>query len=111
MVLKIAKKIIIEVNSSVPKCWGGNGESIHISKVDYIVEGNSPPLIELPEVSISEVDKKLGARVMKEIPDGACLQLGIGAIPNVIGAMIAQLDLKDLGVHTEMLADSCFPVF
>lgn len=111
MVLKIVKKIIIEVNSSVPKCWGGNGESIHISKVDYIVEGNGPPLIELPEVSISEVDKKLGARVMKEIPDGACLQLGIGAIPNVIGAMIAQLDLKDLGVHTEMLADSYFTVF
>lgn len=43
---------------------------------------------------------------MKEIKDGACLQLGIGGLPNVVGSLIAQSDLKDLGVNTEMLADS-----
>ncbi len=105
-VLRAAKKIIVEVNTSVPQCLGGNGESIHVSEIDHIVEGNNLPLIELPEVTISEVDKQLAALVMQEIPNGACLQLGIGAIPNVIGAMIAQSDLKDLGVHTEMLVDS-----
>ena len=41
-----------------------------------------------------------------EIEDGCCLQLGIGGLPNVVGAMIAESDLKDLGVHTEMLVDS-----
>lgn len=43
---------------------------------------------------------------MDQIKDGDCLQLGIGAMPNAVGAMIAQSDLKDLGVHTEMLVDS-----
>ncbi|MGE5421756.1 MAG: acetyl-CoA hydrolase/transferase family protein, partial [Ignavibacteriales bacterium] len=41
----------------------------------------------------------------------ACLQLGIGAMPNAVGAMIAQSDLKDLGVHTEMLADSYLAMY
>jgi acyl-CoA hydrolase len=43
---------------------------------------------------------------LEQIKDGDCLQLGIGAMPNAVGAMIAQSDLKDLGVHTEMLCDS-----
>ncbi len=103
---KAARIVIAEVNTSVPKCLGGNSESIHLSEIDYIVEGHNLPLIQLPEVPISEVDKKVAAMVMKEIPNRACLQLGIGAMPNAIGAMIAQSDLKDLGVHTEMLVDS-----
>ena len=48
---------------------------------------------------------------MKEIEDGACLQLGIGGLPNVIGSMIAESDLKDLGVHTEMLVDSMVDLY
>lgn len=101
-----AKKVIIEVNETVPLCLGGNRESIHISEVDYIVEGDNQPMIQLPEVPVTDIDKKIAAIVMDEIEDGACLQLGIGGMPNVVGAMIAQSDLKDLGVHTEMLVDS-----
>lgn len=44
--------------------------------------------------------------MVDRIPNGACLQLGIGGMPNAIGAMIAESDLKDLGVHTEMYVDS-----
>jgi acyl-CoA hydrolase len=44
--------------------------------------------------------------ILEEIPSGACLQLGIGGMPNAVGAMIAQSDLKDLGVHTEMYVDA-----
>lgn len=101
-----AKKVIIEVNDKVPLCLGGNRESIHISEVDYIVEGDNQPLIQLPEVPVTENDKKIAAIVMEELEDGSCLQLGIGGMPNVVGSMIAQSDLKDLGVHTEMLVDS-----
>ena len=43
---------------------------------------------------------------MEEIPDGACLQLGIGGMPNAVGSLIANSDLKDLGVHTEMYVDA-----
>jgi acyl-CoA hydrolase len=74
--------------------------------VDYIVEGDNQPMIQLPELPISDIDRQIAVLVMEEIEDGACLQLGIGAMPNAVGAMIAQSDLKDLGVHTEMLVDS-----
>ena len=93
------------MNESIPRCLGGS-RSIHISRVDYIVEGDNRPLPELPDVPISDEDRKIASIVMDEIEDGACLQLGIGAMPNAVGAMIAQSDLKDLGVHTEMLVDS-----
>ena len=48
---------------------------------------------------------------MGEIEDGATLQLGIGGLPNTIGRLIAESDLKDLGIHTEMLVDSCVDLY
>ncbi len=105
-VLAKAKKVVVEVNKNVPYCLGGNQESVHISRVDYIVEGNNPPLLEVPPAQPTEIDRKISEHVLKEIEDGCCLQLGIGGLPNVVGAMIAESDFKDLGVHTEMLVDS-----
>ena len=49
--LSKAKKIVVEVNESVPNCLGGNSENIHISQVDYVVEGNNEPLFQLPKNS------------------------------------------------------------
>jgi acyl-CoA hydrolase len=51
------------------------------------------------------VDKKVASYIVEQIPNGACLQLGIGGMPNAVGSMIAESDLKDLGVHTEMYVD------
>lgn len=104
--LSKAKKIIVEVNNNVPNCLGGNQESIHISRVDCIVESDHEPLRELPPAPHTATDYLIAEQIMKELEDGACLQIGIGGLPNVVGAMIAASDLKDLGVHTEMLADS-----
>ena len=102
-----AKKVIVEVNKSVPRCLGGNSELVHISEVDYIVESSTnPKLYNLPEAPVNETDRKIAGIVMSLMEDGACLQLGIGAMPNVVGSLIADSDLKDLGVHTEMLVDS-----
>lgn len=102
-----AKKIIVEVNKSVPICLGGNGESVHISQVDYIVESSTnAKLYNLPETPVTDIDRKIASIVMGHMEDGVCLQLGIGAMPNVVGSMIAESDLKDIGVHTEMLVDS-----
>jgi butyryl-CoA:acetate CoA-transferase len=100
-----AKKIILEVNPNIPRCLGGKEEGIHISQVDYIVEANWP-IPQLPAASASEVDKQIAGIIMNELEDGSCLQLGIGGMPNAVGAMIAQSDLKDLGIHTEMFVDS-----
>jgi butyryl-CoA:acetate CoA-transferase len=105
-VVDAAKIVIAEINSSVPRCLGGLRETLHISEIDYFVEGPHKPLINLPELPISETDVKIAELVIKEIHDGSCLQLGIGAMPNAVGAMIAKSDLKNLGVHTEMLVDS-----
>ncbi|MGE5417676.1 MAG: acetyl-CoA hydrolase/transferase family protein [Acidobacteriota bacterium] len=106
-VIDKAKRIVVEVNTSVPVCLGGNRESIHISKVDYIVESTTnPQLFQLPELPVNDVDRKVAENIMEEMEDGACIQLGIGALPNAVGALIAKSGLKDLGVHTEMLVDS-----
>ncbi len=106
-----AKNVVVEINGNMPHCLGGNQESVHISRVDYIVEGRNPPILEIKPASPSETDEKIARHIMKEIEDGACLQLGIGGLPNVIGNMIAESDLKDLGIHTEMLVDSMVDLY
>jgi butyryl-CoA:acetate CoA-transferase len=100
-----ADTIILEVNPNMPKCYGGFQESVHISKVSKITEANWT-LPELPPIVPSETDKKIARLIMDRLEDGDCLQLGIGGMPNAVGAMIAQSDLKDLGIHTEMFVDS-----
>lgn len=102
-----AEIIIVEVNENMPRCLGGFENSIHISKVDMIVEGDNPPIAEMGGGgAATEVDQAVAKLIVEEIPDGACLQLGIGGMPNAVGTMIAESDLKDLGVHTEMYVDA-----
>jgi butyryl-CoA:acetate CoA-transferase len=110
-VITKAKKVVVEINANMPRCMGGNQESVHISRVDYIIEGPNQPLLEIPPAKATETDTKIANHIMNEIEDGACLQLGIGGLPNVIGAMLAESDIKDLGVHTEMLVDSMVDLF
>lgn len=106
-VCECAKKVIVEVNENIPVCLGGFDNCVHISNVDMIVEGENPPMETLGGAgAASEVDLAVANLVVPEIPDGACLQLGIGAMPNAIGKMVAESDLKDLGVHTEMYVDA-----
>jgi butyryl-CoA:acetate CoA-transferase len=100
-----ARNVIVEVNEDMPKVHGGYDHMVHISKVDFIVEGGHRGLPTLPSAPASEIDKQIAAYVLPEISDGACIQLGIGGMPNALGKMIAESDLKDLGIHTEMLVD------
>ncbi|SCW74728.1 butyryl-CoA:acetate CoA-transferase [Lachnospiraceae bacterium C10] len=102
-----AEHVIVEVNKNMPRCLGGMEDSIHISQVEAIVEGDSPALGEIPAGGpASDIDKKVAELIVNEIPNGACLQLGIGGMPNAVGSLIAQSDLKDLAVHTEMYVDA-----
>ena len=102
-----ARKIIVEVNTNMPRCLGGMENCVHISQVTGIVEGDNPPIGQMAAAGpASEVDLKVANLVVPQIPNGACLQLGIGGMPNAIGSLIAQSDLKDLGVHTEMYVDA-----
>ena len=103
-----AKKIVVEVNTNMPVALGGEvgGEKIHISKVDYIVESTNVGMDLLGAGPTNEIDEAVAKLIVEEIPNGACLQLGIGGMPNAVGSLIAESDLKDLGVHTEMYVDA-----
>ncbi|NBJ82386.1 butyryl-CoA:acetate CoA-transferase [bacterium 1XD42-94] len=101
-----SKVVIVEVNENLPVCYGGMEEGIHISRVNMIVEGENPSIAELAGAAATEVDEAVAKLIVSQIPDGACLQLGIGGMPNAVGSLIAKSDLKDLGVHTEMYVDA-----
>jgi butyryl-CoA:acetate CoA-transferase len=101
-----AEYVMLEVNTNMPRVLGGNQESVHISQVTHVVEGSNPPLPTLPAANPNEVEKKIASNIIERLYDGCCLQLGIGGIPNAIGTMVAESDLKDLGVHTEMYVDA-----
>ncbi len=104
--VELAKICIIEVNNRMPIALGGRDEMIHVSEVDYIVEGDNPPLIDVTSPKATAVESQIASHIINEIHDGCCIQLGIGGLPNQIGEMIAQSGIKHLGVHTEMLNDS-----
>jgi acetyl-CoA hydrolase len=97
-----ARIIIAEVNQQMPRTLGDS--FIHVSKLDYIVPVDYP----LPEVMMggdeaSEVTQKIAGYIAELIPDGATMQMGIGAIPDAVLKYL--YDKKDLGVHTELFSD------
>ena len=98
---KRAKTIIVQVNKETPRVHGSQSV-IHVSKVSYIIE-NDHPLPVIPEIPISDVERKIAANIAERIPDGATIQCGIGAVSD---AVVSLLDnKKDLGVHTEMFTN------
>jgi len=110
-ILDKAKIIIVEVNESLPYCYGGFQENVHISEVDYVVEGpNTPPVIVSPAKATS-AEQKIAEHIVSLLEDGSNFQLGIGGLPNAVGSLIAESDLKDLGCHTEMLTDAFYLLF
>jgi butyryl-CoA:acetate CoA-transferase len=109
--IKSAKKVIVEVNEKMPYCCGGCEEQVHISEIDAIVESEHEDMFSMPEPKITDIDQQIAELVVSQIEDGACLQLGIGAMPNAIGKLIANSSLRNLGVHTEMLCDSFVDIY
>ena len=104
--IQSARYIIAEVNESVPRTFCDEESRVHVSQIDCFVQGPNRPLIEVSTPPPNEVDEKIAGLVVSLISDGACIQLGIGSMPNAVGGLIAQSGLKDLGVHTEMLCDA-----
>lgn len=98
--IECAKTVIAVVNPHVPRAWGD--AMIPADMIDIFVEGNEP-LKPAHFGEPDEIETAIGKHCAALIDDGACLQMGIGAIPN---AVLAQLgNHKNLGVHTEMFAD------
>ena len=96
-----AKHIFVEVNAMQPRAVCNT--QLHVSMVDAIVE-NSHPMPVLPGAKLDETSITIGNIIAEQIPDGACIQLGIGSIPDATG--MALKTKHDLGIHTEMFTDS-----
>jgi itaconate CoA-transferase len=96
-VARAAKRLIVEVNQNMPRV---NGAELHVSEVDAIVE-NHVPLLELPSRGATPDDEVISRIIAELVPDGACLQMGVGALPNLVCAALN--DRNELGIHTEAL--------
>jgi len=97
--------ICVEANPSVPHVMGPGGNGIHASDVDYVVDGGSVPLPEIASGPVSAVERQVARLIAQEVEDGACLQIGIGAMPNAVCSLLREANVRDLGIHTEMLVD------
>ncbi len=95
-----ARAVVLETNPRVPFCFGDS--HVHVSQVSMIVESDEP-LPELPPTTIGPVERAIGRFVAELIPDGATVQIGIGAVPDAVVQQLA--DKNDLGIHTEMMGD------
>ena len=99
--------LIVEVNDRLPYCptGGENHMSIHVSEVDAIVENSHAPAANAP-VPASEEDQLIAGYIADMVPDGACMQFGLGGLANAVGDCLAYAGKKDLGIHTEVVG-SC----
>lgn len=103
--IETADVVIAQVNKFVPRAWGD--AMISIKEIDYFVEHDEQLYIH-NNAPLSETERAIGRNVAALVEDGACLQMGIGGIPN---AVLAELgNHKDLGVHTEMFSDGILPL-
>ena len=96
--------MIVEVYPAMPQIHGEHNR-IHVSEVDYIIDGNNQSVAELPNAAITDADRAVGRLIAAEIEDGACLQIGIGGMPNAVCVSLLDSSVGNLGVHTEMLTD------
>ena len=106
-----ADKIVLEINPHLPRIYGAYNESIHISDVTMVVEGHDNEVPTVASKTPSAEDIAIANNVLPYIVDGSTLQLGIGGTPDALGSILAQSDLKDLGMHTEFATDAFYKLF
>ena len=109
-ILDAAEHIVLEVNPTMPTIAGLANDHINIYDVDTVVESSLPiPTVKSP--AATDTDRKIASYIFPFITSGSTLQLGIGGIPNSIGSMIAESDVKDLGMHTELMSDGYLDLY
>ncbi|HEV2365080.1 MAG TPA: acetyl-CoA hydrolase/transferase C-terminal domain-containing protein [Caulobacteraceae bacterium] len=105
-----ARTVVVEVTRGMPTV-AGEGNSVGADEVDYIIQGNDAPAAELPNPAPSEIDRAVAVRIAAEVEHGACLQIGIGGMPNAVCTLLKEAGVKDLGIHTEMLTDGLVELY
>jgi acetyl-CoA hydrolase len=103
-----AKVIIAEVNQQMPRTLGDS--FIHVSRLNHIIPVDYPiPEMPMTDEGNSDVVEKIAGHIVELIPDGATMQLGIGAIPDAVLKYLQ--NKKDLGVHSELFSDGVIDLF
>jgi acyl-CoA hydrolase len=98
---------IAEVVADMPHVYGlgrFGGNRVHVSEVDAVIESDRSVVV-VPDFPPTEADRQIGAHVESLVPDGATLQFGIGAIPNIVAQLLANGAKGDFGIHSEMFIE------
>lgn len=103
-----ASTIIVQVNKQAQFMNGMKETFVHVSDVDYICEADYP-VFEMKFTPGSDIEKKMSEYIVEEIPNGACLQIGIGGVPNAICELLTIRN--DLGIHSEMISDGVMKLY
>lgn len=109
-VIERAKTVIVEVTPSLPYAHGDQN-GVHISEVDYIIDGGNTPLASLPNPPPTEIDRQVARQIAAEVEERSCLQIGIGGMPNAVCTLLLESGIRKLGVHTEMLTDGILALY
>ena len=105
-VLEQAEVVIVEVNDQLPS-FASDGEAhmmLHVSEADAIVENSHFPA-ENPPAPADETDRRIAGYIADLVPDGACVQFGLGGLANAVGECLADAGKKDLGIQSEVLSN------
>ncbi|MEG1789729.1 MAG: acetyl-CoA hydrolase/transferase C-terminal domain-containing protein [Oscillospiraceae bacterium] len=96
--MEAADITILEINPNFPFTYGDL--VLHFSEVDYLIEADYPVPV-IPDTPFNDRDRAIGKTIAGFVPDGACIQLGIGGIPNAVADCLKEKN--DLGIHTELI--------
>jgi len=102
---RVAKYVVAQINDYMPRTYGDS--FIHVNDIDSFVE-SARPLCAMKKAEVTELQVAIARNVASLIEDGACLQTGIGGIPDAVLPML--MDRKDLGVHSELVSDGAIPL-
>ena len=95
-----ARILIVEINEQMPRTHGNT--LVRADRLAAVVHTDRPLQTHASRPSTPEEDA-IGEHVARLVPDGAALQMGIGAIPDAVLRRL--FDKHDLGIHTEMFSD------
>ncbi len=109
-IVERAKIVVVEVSEGLPYLYGVDN-ALHVSEVDYAIEGDSGPPPQLSNPPPSDADRAVARLIAAEVDDGACLQVGIGAMPNAVCSLLLDSGIRNLGIHSEMLTDGIIELY
>jgi acyl-CoA hydrolase len=99
--------LVVEVNPNLPRTCSMPPQftnRLPLDLVDVVVEADGVPFT-LPPAPPDDIDAAIADQARSFVTDGATLQIGIGAVPNMVASELAESAGGSYGVHSEMFTD------